>query len=156
MGYLILPALLFVLGPMQERADRQLEDFSRLSRAIGKDVALVDRNGVVREGIVEAATADDVTLRLGSATQVFPRAGIASAERLKDSKINGAVTGALVGLFVVALSGQGYSDPPPRHVPWLWVAGFAGAGYVIDAAQGKPLYRAPELPAPTLKVSLRF
>lgn len=160
MGYLILPTLILMLLPTPGASANQLEDFSRLSRAIGKEVSLVDQSGLIREGIVEAATADGVTLRFGSATQSFPRAEVASAERTTDGRIDGTIKGALLGLVMGAMASQGCDSTMPRcnYAIWAVVAGYAGVGYLMDAADAnrQPLYRAPAPPAPKLKVSLRF
>ena len=158
MGYLILPALILMLLPTPGARAHELEDFSRFSRAIGKEVSLVDRSGLIREGILEAATADGVTLRFGSATESFPRAEVASAERVKDGRIDGSVKGALLGIVLTALASQGYDSTTPRYVPWVSIAAYTGVGYLLDAAEAnrQPLYRAPSAPAPKLKVSVRF
>ncbi len=72
MRYLILPVLfvMFVSTPAAHAQGR--EDFKGFSRAIGKEVSVVERSGLVHEGIVEAVTADDVTLRFGSTMQRIP------------------------------------------------------------------------------------
>ena len=158
MGYLILPTLILMLLPTPGARAHQLEDFSRFSRAIGQEVSLVDKNGLIREGVLEAATADGVTLRFGSATESFPRGEVASAERTTDGRIDGTIKGALLGIVLTALASQGYDSTTPGYVPWVSIAAYAGAGYLLDAAEAhrQPLYRAPTPPAPKLKVSLRF
>ena len=159
MGYLILPVLVIVFVPLGPCPD-QLEDFSRFSRAIGQQVALVDHGGVFREGIVDAATAESVTLRVGSIKTSFPRAGVARADRTKkDSSIDGALKGALIGFALTALASQGCDSTIPRCPSWIPFTAITAAGYVIDAsvAKPRPLYRAPSSsPSPTLSVSLRF
>jgi hypothetical protein len=159
MRYLIVPVLFVVFVAAPAAHAQGIEDFKSFSRAIGKEVSLVDRSGVIREGIVEAATADAVTLRFGSATSSFLRAEIASAERLKDQSSDGAIKGALWGLLVIVLPNQGYASAGDAFAAsWRIVAGFTVAGYLLDAAQThrQPLYRAPSASPPTLKVSLRF
>jgi len=158
MSYLILPALLLVFLPAPGAHADRLEDFSRFSRAIGEEVSLVDRSGLIREGMVEAATVDGITLRVGSATQSLPRAEVARADRMTDGRIDGAIKGALVGLVMTALASQGYDSTTPGYLPWASIAAYAGLGCLIDAAEAnrQPLFRAPSAPAPTLKLSLRF
>jgi hypothetical protein len=103
MRYLPLPAL-FVMFLATPAAHAQgLEHFESFSRAIGKGVSIVDRGGLIREGIVEAATADAVTMRFGPVIESIPRAAIASAERLKDDSSDGAFRGALLGLLLAIL-----------------------------------------------------
>ena len=155
MRYLILPVLFVMFVATPAAHAQRLEDFSGFSRAIGKEVSVVDRSGLIREGIVEAATADDVQLRFGSATQWFPRAEIASAERLKDESSDGAVKGALWGILLGLMPNQGGGSFAQY---WQTVALFAAAGYLFDAMETnrQPLYRAPSASAPTLKVSFRF
>ena len=159
MGYLILPALVLLFMPMPAVRAEQLEDFSRMSRAIGKEVALVDRGGLIRNGILEGANADGVTLRVGSATQSFARAEVASAARTKDGSIDGAIKGALLGFVLSAVASQACDAQPCPSQSWVpLIAGLTAAGYVIDATEvnGRPLYRAPSAPAPRLNISLRF
>lgn len=152
---LILPVLFVIFVAAPAAHAQGLEDFSGFLRAIGKEVSIVDRSGLIREGIVEAATADGVTLRVGSATRLFTRAEIASAERLKDDSSDGAVKGALVALAMILVPNQGGSSFTGY---WRGVALFAAAGYLIDVSQSnrQPLYRAPSASPPTLTVSWRF
>ena len=157
MGYLIVPTLLLIFLPSPEQRAHRLEDFSRLSRAVGKEVSLVDRSGLIHEGIVEAATVDGVTLRVGSATVSFPRAEVASAERVKDGRIDGAIRGALIGAVLTGLGSQGCVSATACPF-WRPVAVYAVAGYLLDASESnpQPLFRAPSASAATLKVSFRF
>jgi len=155
MRYLILRVLFVIFVAAPAAHAQGLEEFSGFLRAIGKEVSIVDRSGLIREGIVEAATADGVTLRVGSATRLFPRAEIASAERMKDDSSDGAFRGALLGLAIILVPNQGgfsFTDY------WRGVALFAAAGYLFDVTESnrQPLYRAPSASAPTLKVSRRF
>ncbi len=160
MRYSTLP-LLFVICVAAPAAHAQgLEDFAGISRAIGKEVSVVQRSGLIREGIVEAVTADTVTLRVGSATERLPRADIASAERMKDESSDGAVKGALWALAVALIPNQGWSSGGDylRGVAMAFVV-LPAAGYLLDAMESnrQPLYRAPSTAsAPTLKISFRF
>lgn len=169
MRYLLLPVLfiMFVATPVVHA--QGLEDFSRLSRAIGKEVSIVDRGGLVREGMVEAVTADAVTLRFGSATVSFPRAEIARAERMRDGRSDGAIKGAIFAVITGALAVRAYPPGSDRAGMFLvHVATYSGIGWLLDAAQTnrEPIYRAPALAptaslapsalAPTLKVSWRL
>jgi hypothetical protein len=45
------------------RPAHKLEDFSRLTRAVGERILLIDPNGVVREGVLAQTTADGVIRR---------------------------------------------------------------------------------------------
>jgi len=157
MGYLILPTLLLILVPGPGARAATLQDFSRLSGAIGQEVSLVDLDGLVRVGIVEAATGDGITLRVGSATQSFLRAQVASAERLKDGRIDGALKGAMLGFVMATLGSQGCVSVE-RCPFWGPITVMAGVGYLIDAGSNnrEPLYRVPLAPAPSLKFSWRF
>jgi hypothetical protein len=158
MGYRILAALfvLFVATPAARA--QSLEDFASISRAIGKEVSVVERTGPIREGIVEAVTADGLKLRVRSATEWVPRADIASAERMKDESSDGALRGAIWALAVALIPNQGWTSAGEywRTVGIAFVV-FPTAGYLFDAAESnrQPLYRAPS-PAPMLKVSRRF
>ena len=159
MRHLLLPVLFVIFVATPAAHAQGLEDFSNISRAIGKEVSVVDRSGVIREGIVEAATADAVTLRVGSVTQSFARAEVASAARTKDGRIDGAIKGALIGFVLYAVASKACDAQPcprPSRVP---IAGLTAVGYVIDAteANGRPLYRAPAAaPMGTLQLSFRF
>jgi hypothetical protein len=153
--------LLFVIFLAAPAAHAQgLEDFSNMSRAIGKEVSIVDQSGLVREGIVEAATADAVTLRFGSGTQSFPRATLASADRTRDRTTDGALKGAIFAAITGLLAVQGYPPGSDRGGMFaVHVATWTGIGWLFDAAQThrEPIYRAPA-PAPmaSLKLSFRF
>jgi|SRR5690349_1419297 len=167
MSYRMLPVM-FVMSVVASAAHAQgLEDFSRLARAIGKEVSIVEQSGVVREGIVEAATADAVTLRFGSAIQSFPRETVARAERTRDRSTDGALKGAIFGAVTGALTMRAYQ----RHSEWLspgadragmflmHVASWSALGWVFDAVNThrEPIYRAPApTPATSLKISFRF
>ena len=159
MRHLISPlSFVILLGVPVARA-QGVEDFNAISRAIGKEVSVVDRSGRVREGVVEAATADGVTLRVGSATEWLPRADIASAERIKDDSRDGALRGAIWALAVALIPNQGWTSVRDylRGVAIAFVV-FPTAGYLLDAAEStrQPLYRAPSLTSPALKISFRF
>jgi hypothetical protein len=123
--------------PTPVRSAHKLEDFSRLSRAIGERILLIDPSGVVREGVLAGATADGVMMRFGSVTQTFPRAEVASAERLKDSPADGV----LKGMLFAALCGWGDTG---ASAYLAGIAVFGGIGYLIDAGEShrEPLYRA--------------
>ena len=158
MRHLTLPVLfaVFVAVPVQAQG---LEDFASFSRAIGKEVSIVDSSGLLHEGIIEAATADAVTLRFGSATQSFPRAQIASGERIKDESSDGAIKGALWGLLLIILPNQGWNSTGDWFKgSCVIVTTFTVGGYLLDAAEShrQPLYRAAAASAPTLKMSWRF
>ncbi len=155
-----ISAVLFVIFVATPAAQAQgLEDFKRISRVIGKEVSVVDRSGLIREGIVEAATADGVRLRVGSATEWLPRADIASAERMKDESSDGALRGAIWALAVALIPNQDTTSAGDywRSVAIAFVV-FPIGGYLLDAAESnrQPLYRATPSPAPPLKVSWRF
>lgn len=156
MGYLMLPMLLIVLVPEPSARGHRIEDFSRFSQAIGKEVSVVDQSGLVREGTVESATGDGVALRISSARRWFPRAEVVSAQRLQDARIDGAIKGALIGTLLAGVASQGCVSRE-QCPTWRVIGAFAAAGYVLDAAQSnrRPLYRAP-LAAPTLRASFRF
>jgi len=156
MGYLMLPMLLIALVPEPSARGHRLEDFSRFSQAIGKEVSVIDQSGLVREGTVESATGDGVALRIGSARRWFPRAEVVSAQRLHDGRIDGVIKGALIGTLLAGVASQGCVSHD-QCASWRVIGVFAAAGYALDAAQSnrRPLYRAP-VAAPTLKVSFRF
>ena len=163
MGYLTIPLLLlFTIGPGSKDPDKALSDFSRFSKALNAQIALVDRDGTVREGVLANTTGDDVTMRFGSGTRLFARAEIMSAERLRDSSKDGALKGALFGALIGLLVAQGFDSDSDAYNGWLGsVAVSAGIGWAIDNAQSHrhPIYRAPASPAaakPTVKMSLHF
>jgi hypothetical protein len=155
----LISQVLFVVFVAASTARAQgLDDLKSFSRAIGKDVSVVDRSGRIREGTVEEATADGVRLRVGSVTEWLPGPEIASAERMKDKSSDGALRGALWALAVALIPNQGWSSAGHywRSVGLAFVV-FPTAGYLLDAAESnrQPLYRAPA-PAPALKISWRF
>jgi hypothetical protein len=154
--------LLLTLAPSTPDA-KKLADFSRMSKAIHMEVALIDSSGVIREGRLIAATADALTLATPSGQRSFQRAEIAGAERIRDGRrdglIKGMVFGAVTGIFAV----QGLRTPAQGVAAWFGsIAIYGGVGWALDAAQThrEPLYRAPAAnPAPQkpgLTLSVRF
>ena len=159
MGYFVLPLLLLIgVVPAPSPSAATLADFDRFSKAVGHRIALVDAEGIVREGVVRAVSSSDVTMQFGSTEKVFPSATIASADRLKDGRVDGAVRGALFGLVVGALASQGARDEgEATRIGLASMALYSAIGWAIDASQThrQPLYKA-NLPPPAVKVSLRF
>jgi len=162
MGFLVFPLLLVLtIAPVPGPPAHVLADFSRLSSAIDREVAIVGVDGTVREGIVTDVTADDVTLRFGSGAKTFPRADVMSAERMRDGRVDGAVKGAIFGAILGLLTMQAYESTGDRFGAWAGsTAIYGGIGYALDAAQShrEPLYRATAAAAPSaaVKLSLRF
>ena len=119
---------------------------------------MVDADGTVREGVVVAASADELAMQFGAGTKTFSRPVIASAERLrdghKDGAIKGAILGAVIGLILV----------PFHETSAQKLGGFASSvalyssiGWALDATQHhrQPIYKAAPAP-PGVKVSVRF
>jgi hypothetical protein len=160
MGFLVFPLLLVLtIAPVPGPPAHVLADFSRFSSAIDRDIAIVDVDGTVREGIVTAVTADDVTLRFGSGAKTFPRAGVMRAERMRDGRVDGAVKGAIFGAILGLVTMQAYESTGERFGAWAGsTAIYGGIGYVLDASRSNRelLYRAPAVPTAPLKLSLRF
>jgi len=147
MSYLVIP-LLFIamLAPTPGPPTDALADFSRFSRELNKEISFVDLDGRVHDGILAAATEDDVTVRFGSGMRSFPRAEIASAERMRDSSLDGFVKGALFGAVGGLLSIEGYGSGANKAAGFVGaVAVYGGIGYLLDAAQThrETIYRAP-------------
>lgn len=163
MTLLIIPGLFFLLAaPMPWPPAKALADFSRISRALDQQIALVEADGTEHQGVLTAADGDQVSVRLRSGTKTFSRANIASAERKGDGRIDGVVKGALFGFVIAALASQGCDDTTRCHT-WKLVAATAGIGDWFDAEEthSRPLYRAPVLmatpkPKPALSLSVRF
>lgn len=166
MGYLILPVLImFTVAPTPEMSARRLGDFSRFAKAINQRIAVVDADGVVREGVLSAADGDQITVRFGTATRTFPRDRVASAERLRDGRIDGVIKGAFLGLVIAAFGSQGLqsSDDASAYVGKT-VLSFGAIGYLFDAAESnrQPLYHSGRRPPsaaiakPSLSLSFRF
>jgi len=157
---IVSATLLFMFTPLTGAAAQGLQDFARFSKAIGKEVVIVDHKGLIREGVVEAATGDSITLRFGSATQVFARAEIARADRLRDSPTDGAIKGAAVGL-ALALTASLLDELGIQYYPPT-IAMYAGIGFAFDVfnVNRQTFYRTPAAvstsPSPALKFSLRF
>lgn len=158
MGFLTLLAILML--PAQQPSTETLGDFSRFSKAIGREIAIVDVGGTVRQGIVRAVTSDDVTLDFGSGSRAFPRSEVASAERLRDSRVDGAVKGALIGTLLGFMVAEYYDGTFQKlSVVTRSVALYGAIGYGLDAANThrEPLYRAAApVAAPSVKMAFRF
>ena len=162
MRYIVLSALLFLLAAPTPARAQGLDDFSRFSKAINKQIALVEADGTVREGILTAATADGVTVRFPSGEKTFPRATVASAERTHDGKVDGAIKGAVLAALMSAVMWNDWNGN--NKAGWFagQIATFAGVGWLIDAGQtnSEPIYLAPPpvtaVPTGSLKLSFRF
>jgi hypothetical protein len=158
MGLLIFPLLILTVAPGGKPSEQALADFSRLSRAIGTEISLVDRDGTVREGLVAAASGDELTVLFGSGSRAFLRDDVVSAERLRDARkdgaIKGAIFGAVIGLIVVPLYDT--SAQKAAGVASM-MAVYSAIGWALDASQThrEPIYRSAAL-SPAVKVSLRF
>ena len=161
MGLIIFPLLLVLtVGPGPKPSERGLADVSRLVKAIDTEIALVDRDGTVREGLVTAVSADDVTLRFGSGSRAFPRVDVVSAERLRDGKKDGAIKGAIFGA-VIGLILTPYYDTSSQKAAGVATstAVYSAIGWALDASQThrEPIYRAVvPAPAGSVKMSVRF
>src|SRR5262245_52977740 len=104
---LIIPLLLAVIYlpvPVDKAA---LADFGRFSKAVGQHVALVDVDGLAHDGVVRAASSSAITVQTGKTYRTFQNGTIVSAERLRDSSVDGAIRGALFGLIYGAMASQG-------------------------------------------------
>jgi hypothetical protein len=144
--------MLIAGGPVRSPSDAALANFANLSRAVGQEIAMIDAEGVVREGMLRAASANDVTMQFGSTERIFQRDSILSAERLRDGRLDGAIKGAVFGVMLALTTASDSAD--------FWVTSivlYSGIGYAIDASQTNrvPLYKTTAS-KPALKVSLRF
>ena len=158
MGYLAFPLLLLlVFAPGSSASDGALEDFARLATAVNSEIAIVDTDGAVREGILRSVSASELTMQFGSGERTFSRDAIASAERLRDRRLDGTIKGAIFGAVIGLLMSQAYEGGAGAGSAFLAsVAIYSGIGYAFDAAQThrEPIYRGPAKPA--AKISLRF
>lgn len=161
----IVPLLLLLTVAVTPSGAQGLADFARFSQAINKEIALVEVDGTVREGVLVAAGPDGVTMKFASGTRSFSSSQIASAERMKDDRSDGAVKGVLWGLVLALLPNQGFSgsESYSGYIVKSMVA-LGAIGYVLDAAatNRQPLYRAPTQQTtapkltPALSLSFRF
>src|SRR5215203_1305322 len=160
MTFLIIPGLFFLMAaPMPGPPAKALADFSRISRALNQQIALIEADGTEHEGVLTAVTGDQVSVRSAAGENTISRANIASVARKGDGRIDGVVKGALFGFVIAALASQGCDNTTRCH-PWRLVAATAGIGYWFDAEEThwRPLYRAPALmaapkPKPALSLS---
>jgi hypothetical protein len=161
MGMLIVPLLiLMTIGPNPKTPDHVLADFSRLVKAEGVEIALVDRDGTVREGVLASAGADQLTMQFGAGQKTFARTEVVTAERLRDGRKDGVIKGAIFGAITGLFAMQGFNKPEEGLAAFAGsVAVYSAIGYALDAAQThrEPIYRAAGTPAPPpVKISLRF
>lgn len=163
MTFLIIPGLLFLMvAPTPGPPAKVLGDFARFSKAIHKQIALVEVDGTVHEGVLTAATGDQVTVRIDAAERTFSRANVVSAERMRDGRIDGVIKGALFGFVMGAFASQGCDSTTRCHTGAV-IATTAGIGYLLDAAEThrQPLYRSAPLSvkpgaAPIVNISRKF
>lgn len=161
MGVLVIPLLLIaIIGPSPKPPDDVLADFARLAKAQGAEIALVDRDGTVREGLLASATADQLTMQFSAGQKTFARTEVVAAERLRDGRKDGVIKGAIFGAITGLFAMQGFNKPEEGVAALAGsVAIYSAIGYALDTAQThrEPIYRVPGTPAPApVKVSLRF
>ena len=151
-----IPLLLLLFVP-DHYTGKQVADFTRFSQSIGKQIAIVDREGIVREGRLASATADELTMDFSGTQKTFARDAIASGERLRDGRLDGTIKGAIFGLVAGLYVAAEVPDQGKATAILTGMAIYGSIGWGLDAAQNhrEPIYRAPK-PAPALKVSLRF
>lgn len=148
MGPIILPLILGIIAvPAPEPPAHELANIDRLRRALQQEVYLIDTTGqerVVR--ILEVGT-DAVTIAVVQQSSTLQHDRILAVDRAKDSKLDGTVRGALVGLILGGLIESGVGNGGGRHV----LAGavtYGLVGYLFDraAASRQKLYRADAAP----------
>ena len=142
MRFVIVAVLTFITAaPVLAQRSQGLRDFSQFATAINQEVAVVELDGTKREGVVVAASADGVTMKFSSGMRTYTDTQIASAERLKDGRLDGVAKGILFGA-VAGLLGAAQGSLGQ------WVQGVASMGaigYLLDAAETnrEALYRGP-------------
>jgi hypothetical protein len=152
MGFLfLLVPILIAVAPLPGPSATVLMDFSRMAKAIDREIALVDKDGAVREGRLVSATADQVTMDFGGTRRVFAKTEIASAERLRDGVTDGIVRGVLFGLFMGALATQGCTSSMSnctRDAVLGAMAVYGAIGWALDASEAnrQPIYRSASAP----------
>ena len=158
-----LPVLLILLihqGLHQWGVDTG--DFSRFMNAIDTGISLVDRPGVIHEGILTQTTSDAVTMAVGSDIKTFDYQDVVSAERLRDRRSDGTAKGAIVGFIVGLFAKQADDSPGMRWAHWIgWTGICAGLGWILDAGQDhrETIYQSHQslmTPKPDVKLTLRF
>jgi hypothetical protein len=155
MGLLLL---LIAFIPTPKPSAETLTDFSRFAKATGQQVVLVERDGTMLEGVVAAATPDAVTMRFAAGDRVLEKAAIASADRLRDGTKDGFIKGAVVGALFFLVVTTSY-DVEVRGIDVVRASAVYGAiGWSLDALNKNrhPIYRAPAVAAPAVKMSFRF
>jgi hypothetical protein len=146
MGNVTIPVLLILTVAAAPARAQGLADPSRIAQAIKQEIALTDTAGIVREGVVVDVGPEGVTMRLDSGIRSFAFSQIASAERLKDGRLDGVAKGLLWGVVLGLLPNQGYTSQESALGEWARaVAGFGVIGYLLDAAETnrEALYRSP-------------
>jgi hypothetical protein len=149
----VVPVLLLFVIPNDRASERRLGDFSQFTTAIGAEISIVDREGVVREGLLTAASQEDVTMNFSGTPRTFPRHAVASGERLRDGTRDGALKGAIFGALLGVLTASDSRDF------WMTsVAMFSGIGWAFDAAatNRQPFYKSTAPAGAGVKLSLRF
>lgn len=148
MGFLIIPALvLIVVAPGTGPSKATLAHFDRFQQSLNREISLVDQAGIVREGMLKSATANDVTMRFQSGDRTFAKPDIASAERLTDGRRDGAIKGAIFGAVVGIVAIQGTTTNAQGAAVWVFsTATYSAVGFGLDAAfkHRQPIYRAPD------------
>jgi hypothetical protein len=167
MRFVILPLLTFLVAtPVSAQSGRGLQDFSLFATVINQQIAIVELDGTTREGLVVAAGPEGVTMKFATETRTYTDTQIASAERMKDGRLDGVAKGLLWGALLGALGSQGYTSQESALGQWArGVAMFGVIGYVLDAGEThrEALYRSPfvpvsgaTVPKPALTLSFRF
>lgn len=167
MRFFVLAVLtLFTAAPAAAQYPSGLRDFRQFTTAINQQISIIEVDGTAREGLVVAAGSDGVTIKFATGTRTYKDHEIASAERLKDGRLDGLAKGLLWGAVLGLLGSQGYTSQESALGQWARGTATMGAiGFLLDAAETnrEALYRSPVMPAstaaapkPALSLSVRF
>jgi hypothetical protein len=164
MDFLIVPIMIVAIALPTGKIHAPVpSDFSRFAKHLGQQISLVDTDGIVREGVLTAATADGVQMDFGGGQKLFPRSDVVSAERLHDGSIDGAIKGAVFGAVMGLLVAPELSEGAFQY-GLATTALYGAIGFALDAAQvnRQPIYgvarkvNALGAPKPSRKLSFRF
>lgn len=133
----LLSAAMFVLPRVAAAQTPQVTDAVLVTSSEGKEVRVIGKTGVRREGKLVSLSNSEVSLRQNGLALVVPLSDVQRIERVRHPVRNfalaGAAAGFAVGLALCSGSCEGGEGLLP-HELGLFVAGLgAGAGVVIGA-----------------------
>jgi hypothetical protein len=145
MEFLVLPLIIGIIAvPAPGPSSDALADFTRIQKALNREVYVRDTAGQERIVSILDAGTDAITVAIGQQQMTLQRDEILAVDRMKDSSRDGFVKGALIGLILGAAVGSAFDGRQGQYM-FRAALSYGAIGYLFDYGHTSraPLYRAP-------------